>query len=73
MGTWLRQALDILTATALFVLLIAWCIGCMSVPLWLVTTLPIGGMAERVLAVLAVGGGLWFALWVAAKLTKSRI
>ena len=73
MGTWLRQALDILTATALFVLLIAWCIGCMSVPLWLVTTLPIGGMVERVLAVLAVGGGLWFALWVAAKLTKSRI
>lgn len=57
----------------MFVLLIAWCIGCMSVPLWLVTTLPIGGMVERVLAVLAVGGGLWFALWVAAKITKSRI
>ena len=61
----MRQALDILTATALFVLLIAWCIGCMSVP-------PMGKV-ERVLAVLAVGGGLWFALWVAAKITKSRI
>ena len=73
MGTWLRQALDILTATALFVLLIAWCIGCMAAPLWLVTALPIGGVAERALAVLAVGGGLWFALWVAAKITKSRI
>lgn len=54
-------------------LLIAWCVGCMAIPLWAVTVLPVDGMTERILAVVAAVAGLWFSLWTAAKLTHSRM
>ena len=62
-----------MAATGLIILLIAWCVACMAVPLWIVTVLPIEGMAERLAAVIAALGGLIFALWSVAKLTRSRL
>ena len=69
----MRRVLDLLVATGLLMLLIAWCVGCMAVPLWVVTLLPVDGMAERILALIAAGFGLWCGLWTVAKLTHSRM
>lgn len=72
-GTLLRQVLDLLLGAALFVLLMAWCVGCMAVPLWAVGLLPVYGVAERALAIFAAGGGLVFSLWTVSKVTRSKL
>jgi len=68
----LSHVLDWLIRSVLLIAFLAFCVGCMAAPLWIVARIPLPDVVAPLAHLVAGIAGLWFALWVGAKVTGSR-
>lgn len=73
MSETLSEILKFLALVVGAMMVLAWCSGCMFGMLWISNQVPLDGMLERALNLVAAFGGLAFALLVLAKVTGSRL
>lgn len=73
MSETLSEILKFLVTVICAMLVLSWCAGCLFGFLWVAKQIPVDGMLQRAIHLVAALGGLAFSLWVMAKATKSRL